>query len=237
MSYIFVSDLHLSEQRMDVADAFVRFLSHTAGKAEKLFILGDLFEVWLGDDHESDFNSRMIASLASLSMPRYIMHGNRDFLMGTEFCARTGLELLEDPTRIELFDEPALLMHGDSLCTQDTEYMKSRSMLRDPDFQKSLLAKTVEERAAIAADARSQSKQHTAGTAMEIMDVTPEEVSSVMSENDVSLLIHGHTHRPQVHEVQLPGRMGKRIVLGDWDRQGWYLEVDQHGSSLKALNV
>ena len=235
MSHIFISDLHLDESRPDITQAFLHFLETTAVDAERLYILGDFFEVWLGDDDNSPFNQSIISALASLPMPRFIMHGNRDFLIGQTFCEQTGFELLTDPTRLTLFDSPVLLMHGDSLCTRDEEYIKVRAMARNPDFQAQLLSKSLEERAAIAASARTQSKDHTRETAMDIMDVTPSEVVKVMQEQEVPLLIHGHTHRPQVHEV--PEAPGQRVVLGDWDSKGWYLEMDKSGFSLESFPI
>ena len=235
MSYIFISDLHLDETRPDITQAFLHFIENTAVDAEKLYILGDFFEVWLGDDHDNPFNQRIMTALASLSMPKFIMHGNRDFLIGQNFCEQTGFELLPDPTRLTLFNTPVLLMHGDSLCTRDEDYMEVRAMLRNPAFQAELLGKSLEERAAIASDARSQSKQHTRESAMDIMDVTPSEVVRVMQTQNVPLLIHGHTHRPQIHDV--PEVKGQRVVLGDWDANGWYLDMDQNGFSLESFPI
>ena len=235
MSYIFISDLHLDETSPDITQAFMHFIENTAVDAEKLYILGDFFEVWLGDDHDNPFNQRIMTALASLSMPKFIMHGNRDFLIGQNFCEQTGFELLPDPTRLTLFNTPVLLMHGDSLCTRDEDYMEVRAMLRNPAFQAELLGKSLEERAAIASDARSQSKQHTRESAMDIMDVTPSEVVRVMQTQNVPLLIHGHTHRPQIHDV--PEVKGQRVVLGDWNTKGWYLDMDQNGFSLESFPI
>jgi UDP-2,3-diacylglucosamine hydrolase len=235
VSYIFISDLHLDETSPDITQAFLHFIENTAVDAEKLYILGDFFEVWLGDDHDNPFNQRIMTALASLSMPKFIMHGNRDFLIGQNFCEQTGFELLPDPTRLTLFNTPVLLMHGDSLCTRDEDYMEVRAMLRNPAFQAELRGKSLEERAAIASNARSQSKQHTRESAMDIMDVTPSEVVRVMQTQNVPLLIHGHTHRPQIHDV--PEVKGQRVVLGDWDANGWYLDMDQNGFSLESFPI
>lgn len=237
MSYLFISDLHLDEGRRDITDSFLNFLVKQAPPAERLYILGDLFEVWLGDDHDTPFNSEIIAALAAVPIPKYIMHGNRDFLLGPEFCRKTGFELLPDPTVIEIAGKPVLLMHGDSLCTLDKEYMKVRQMLRNEEVQKDLLGKSLAERAAIASGARAQSKEHTRETAADIMDVTPEEVERVMSENKVKLLVHGHTHRPAVHALQVSGTPARRIVLGDWDSQGWYLTMDDQGEDLISFEI
>ncbi len=237
VSYIFISDLHLDEQRPDITQAFVHFINNKAASAERFFILGDLFEVWLGDDHASDFNKLIKDTLAGLTMPCYIMHGNRDFLISVDFCRETGFELLPDPTNTILFDKPCLLMHGDSLCTGDQQYMEVRRLLRNPDTQRDLLSQSLEERAAFANRARSKSRQHTRETAMDIMDVTPDEVTRVMQEHDVKLLIHGHTHRPCIHDVNSEEYKGTRIVLGDWDKKGWYLELDQTSYSLNSFDI
>ena len=237
MSYIFISDLHLDESRPEITSAFIDFIGTTASTADRLYILGDFFEVWLGDDDQSEFNAGVISVLAQLSMPRFIMHGNRDFLLGAAFCRQTGFELLPDPSRQNLFGKPVLLMHGDSLCTRDTAYMAVRKKARDPAFQRELLARSLEERTVFAGKARSDSGQHSRDTAMDIMDVTPEEVVKVMLQNDVPLLIHGHTHRPDVHEVALGQQTGQRVVLGDWDRQGWYLQMDEKSFSLHSFDI
>jgi len=239
VSHIFISDLHLEEGRPDITDAFLHFLETTAAQAEHFYILGDLFEVWLGDDHISPFNATIINALTGLTMPRYIMHGNRDFLIGAHFCEQTGFTLLDDPSPMQIYDQTVLLMHGDSLCTQDQEYMRVRTIARDADFQRQLLVKSIEERLVFARNARGQSKQHTRETAMDIMDVTPTEVVREMQSHDVRLLIHGHTHRPNVHDVMSEASTltGRRIVLGDWDRQGWYLEINESDFALKSFDI
>lgn len=237
MSYLFISDLHLDESRSDITEGLKWFLEAHVPSAEKLFILGDLFEVWLGDDHETPFNSEVIQVLSEVEIPKYIMHGNRDFLLGRVFCEMTGFKLLPDPSIIEFAGEPILLMHGDSLCTRDEEYMKVRQHLRQADVQKELLNKTLEERAAIARDARKQSKDHTRETAADIMDVTPEEVEKVMAESGVRLLIHGHTHRPSVHNLAPRNNPSQRIVLGDWDKLGWYLKLEGEKRDLVSFEI
>jgi UDP-2,3-diacylglucosamine hydrolase len=239
VSHIFISDLHLEEGRPEITDAFLHFLQNTAAQSEQFYILGDFFEVWLGDDHVSPFNDTIINALAALTMPRFIMHGNRDFLIGSRFCEQTGFTLLADPSSLQIYDQPVLLMHGDSLCTGDQEYMKVRRTARDPSFQRQLLAKSIEERAAFASHARGKSKQHTRETAMDIMDVTPSEVTRHMQNHDVSLFIHGHTHRPAIHEVsdEAGALLGQRVVLGDWDKQGWYFEISENEFELRAFDI
>ncbi|MBQ75330.1 MAG: UDP-2,3-diacylglucosamine diphosphatase [Gammaproteobacteria bacterium] len=237
MSYLFISDLHLDANSEGITQGFKSFLRQQVSLSEKLFILGDLFEVWLGDDDITPFNSELIQVLSEIKIPKYIMHGNRDFLLGQAFCDQSGLELLPDPTVIEYAGEPILLMHGDSLCTRDEEYIRARNRLRQPVVQEELLAKPLNERAAIARDARNQSKEHTHDTAADIMDVTSDEVTRVMAENDVHLLIHGHTHRPGVHDLLIEGSHARRIVLGDWGESGWYLKLDGKSQDLVSFEI
>lgn len=212
------------EARPDITDAFVDFVETTAKGADELYILGDFFEVWIGDDHDTPFNRRIINTLAALDTPTFIMHGNRDFLIGEDFCREAGAALLNDPTVLSLSGRPALLMHGDSLCTRDEPYMQARRMLRDTAVQADLLSKSIAERLVIAQGARAQSQEHTRDTAEDIMDVTPKEVVREMQDFRVDLMIHGHTHRPAIHKLTVNGLPAQRIVLGDWDTHGWYLE-------------
>ena len=237
MSQLLISDLHLDPSRDHITQAFTRFLRETANTADALYILGDFFEVWLGDDHDTAFNREVIEALAALQIPKFLMHGNRDFLLGHAFCEATGMTLLEDPSVVELAGRPVLLMHGDSLCTRDQEYMAVRQMLRDPAVQAELLRKSLAEREVLARGARVESQAHTRETAMDIMDVTPEEVIRVMADHGVDLLIHGHTHRPDVHEIDVDGRPARRMVLGDWDRLGWYIEADNGQFNLRSFEI
>jgi UDP-2,3-diacylglucosamine hydrolase len=165
------------------------------------------------------------------------MHGNRDFLIGDAFCQQTGAALLADPTVIDLFGDRVLLMHGDSLCTQDTEYMQVRLLLRSEIFQKDFLSKNLAEREVIAKAARTQSKEHTRESATDIMDVTQEEVENVMAQHQVTTMIHGHTHRPYVHQLSIGLDPAKRIVLGDWDEQVWYLECSPLAQDLNSYPI
>ncbi len=237
MTCLFISDLHLMESRPDITEALFNFLARETADAQALYVLGDLFEVWLGDDHDTPFNREIIQAFASLPCPHYLMHGNRDFLLGDAFCQATGFQLLPDPVVHEIGGEPTLLMHGDSLCTRDEQYMQVRAMLRNPAVQADLLSKSLEERAAIATGARADSKAHTRETAMDIMDVTPEEVVRVMQEHTVRRLIHGHTHRPASHELDLAGQHARRIVLGDWDQLGWVLKIDDNSEALVSFPI
>jgi UDP-2,3-diacylglucosamine hydrolase len=240
MIQMFISDLHLDENRPEITRGFFRFMAEQAISADSLYVLGDLFEVWLGDDHESAFNDSVISAFAEFDGELYFMHGNRDFLLGQAFLEATGGILLPDPQVIDCHGRRALLMHGDSLCLDDVEYMSVRKTLRDPAFQADLLARSLQERAAFAANARDKSTQHTRETAMDIMDVNPQEVERMMAVHKVDLLIHGHTHRPQVHDLSLTttsrqAHPCQRIVLGDWDQDGWVLRIDETGYGLKSF--
>ncbi|MFT7244323.1 MAG: UDP-2,3-diacylglucosamine hydrolase [Candidatus Azotimanducaceae bacterium] len=226
MTDIFISDLHLDENRPELTSGFLQFLTSGLQDAASLYILGDFFEVWLGDDHDTPFNQTIIQALKAVDLPIFIMHGNRDFLLGQAFCKAIGATLLPDPSIVELDGKPVLLMHGDSLCTTDTEYMKVRAVLRNEAFQQDFLTKSIPERQAFADQARGASKAHTQDTAEDIMDVTPTEVVRVMQQAGVKTLIHGHTHRPNEHIVKLSNDLtGKRLVLGDWGSHGWLIRA------------
>jgi UDP-2,3-diacylglucosamine hydrolase len=237
MKQILISDLHLDESREDLTQTFASFLDKECRDADELYILGDFFEVWLGDDDQRPFNRQIAAALKTLPGRLFIMHGNRDFLIGQDFCRTAGAELLSDPCTREVGGEPVLLMHGDSLCTRDTAYMAARLQLRSPEFQSDFLSKTLEERAEIATQIRGESKAHTGETEMAIMDVTPDEVVNVMKASGVNTLIHGHTHRPAVHDVPLGDQSGRRYVLGDWRPETHYLKAEHGQLSLLTYPV
>lgn len=229
---LFISDLHLDPVRPDVTGALAAFLQDNTD-CNTLYILGDLFEAWVGDDDDSAFvadTAELLSSFTAAGPALYLMHGNRDFLIGETFCDRIGAGLLDDPTVIDLYGVPTLLMHGDSLCTGDAEYMAFRATARHPQWQAELMAKSLAERRALAAQLRAASKDASSNKAADIMDVTPAEVDRVMAEAGVSRLIHGHTHRPARHRAA----EGERVVLGDWDSQGWYIEAT--ASSFELVN-
>lgn len=234
MKQVFISDLHLEQGRQDLTLAFESFLADACADADELYILGDLFEVWLGDDDDSAFNQRIIADLAGLSCRLFLMHGNRDFLLGELFCRMTGASLLPDPSVITVGTQQVLLMHGDSLCTRDLEYMKARTQLRSSDFQAEFLSKTLAQRRTVARQIRGESKAHTESAEMAIMDVTPAEVVSAMQNAGVNILVHGHTHRPKAHELFLGEAPGLRYVLGDWRPETYYLQALDGKLSLHA---
>ena len=239
MSYCFISDLHLNEDRPDITKAFLNFLENTARKAEKLYILGDLFEAWIGDDNQNEFISEIQNALIKINKTTkvFFMHGNRDFLIGPEFASSAGMEILNDPVVEEMFGNPVLLMHGDLLCIEDIDYQKFRKVSRDIKWQTEFLNKSLGERRRIAQDLRSASKEATGQKKEEIMDVSESEVIKMIRESSVNLLIHGHTHRPNSHNIDVENHTAKRIVLGDWDEYGWYIWMDSNSCELNKFSI
>ncbi|TLY50344.1 MAG: UDP-2,3-diacylglucosamine diphosphatase [Gammaproteobacteria bacterium] len=202
-----------------IVDLYTELLAGAAREADALYILGDLFESWIGDDDDAPLPARIAQATRALrdtGVPVYFMHGNRDFLLGADYAARAGMTLLADPAVIELGGERVLLMHGDTLCTDDVEYLKFRTLVRDPRWQQQFLSKSLAERRAFAAQARSESRKHTAMSAAEIMDVNQDAVAATMRAHGIRRMIHGHTHRPATHHFDLDGQTVERIVLGDW---------------------
>ena len=238
MPTLFISDLHLSTARPDITRQFIAFLGGEARKADALYILGDLFEAWLGDDMVLPEYRDAIAAIKALSdsgVPVYVMHGNRDFLLQDGFAVMSGATLLDDPTVIDLYGVPTLLLHGDTLCTDDVEYQKFRAMVRNPDWQVAMLARSPEERLALAREYREMSQTETGGKDETIMDVNPQAVESLMREQGIYRMIHGHTHRPGIHDFKIGNRPARRIVLGDWYEQGSVLVCTPQGCELKGL--
>lgn len=242
MSYsVFISDLHLDRERPEHLAALKALLATHAGKADALYVLGDLFEVWIGDDDDDPFFRDAIRAFHEFQdrgSRLYFMHGNRDFLLGEQFEQDTGGTLLEEDSVVDLYGRPALLLHGDSLCLEDTEYQAARRMMRDPAWQQMMLAKSLDERRAFAAAQREKSRMHQENQAANITDVTPDEVVRVMEQAAVRDLIHGHTHRPAVHDVALKDGPGKRWVLGDWGELGWQIIADgERGIRLESFRI
>lgn len=228
MSHLFISDLHLDESRPHIVDLFARFLANEARGADALYILGDLFESWIGDDDDAELPLQVAKNLRALSVTGvqiFFMHGNRDFLLGETYARKSGMTILADPTIIDIGGERTLLMHGDTLCTDDVEYQKFRTLVRNPKWQQDFLAKPLDERRAFAARARGESKKQTALKHAEIMDVNQSAVESTLRAHGVHRLIHGHTHRPATHRFALDGKTAQRIVLGDWYEQSSVLEI------------
>lgn len=240
MRSLFISDLHLDEQRPDITRAFCQFLQDDASQANALYILGDFFESWLGDDDSSPLIEQIKIALLELSNTGcqvYFMHGNRDFLVGDAFCQAVSATRLDDPCVIDLLGEPTLLMHGDSLCTGDAEYMQFRAMARSPQWQAQVLSKSLSERRALAKQLRAASSEANSNKAEDIMDVTPSEVERIMTQHHCQRLIHGHTHRPARHAFTLNNKPAERIVLGDWHRQGWVLDCRDNEIALRAFDI
>ncbi|OGT53295.1 MAG: UDP-2,3-diacylglucosamine diphosphatase [Gammaproteobacteria bacterium RIFCSPHIGHO2_12_FULL_42_13] len=228
----FIADLHLTEEQKNITQLFLTFLKTCGRDVDALYILGDLFEVWIGDDDSSAFHAQIKAALRQATengLSIYLMHGNRDFLIGKKFMRDTGCRLLTDPCVINLYGVSILLMHGDTLCTQDMDYLKFRKKARNCLLQRLFLWKSLKKRRAIAAKMREVSRQHTSTTPDYIMDVTQNEVVRVMKKYQVQYLIHGHTHRPAMHEFTIDNQDVTRIVLGPWHEHGSALDWNQDG--------
>ncbi len=224
----FIADLHLSPEREDITSCFLDFLRHEAPKAEKLYILGDFFEYWVGDDDDEPFVLNMAKQLKALrdkGTQIFFIHGNRDFLLGNKYAQKAGMILLPESQLIDIYGTKALIMHGDTLCTRDVDYQKFRKKSRSWWWQLIIKSLPLSMRKKIAADYRQKSTKQKQDLATDIMDVTQSEVENSLKSADSLLLIHGHTHRPNIHTFDLDGQVGKRIVLGDWYSQGAWLKV------------
>lgn len=239
MSYWFIADLHLSPARPDINALFAEFLQQLAQQqAKALYILGDLVDAWIGDDDHSEFALQLQQQLQQLTasgVAVYFIAGNRDFLIGAEFSQCTGVQLLLEPTVVELYGRRTLLLHGDSLCTADTSYQRFRRVIRAPWLVKLLLALPLGLRMRIANKLRAASKtqQPLSPEQLQLMDVTPAAVCELFERYQVRHMIHGHTHRPAVHQHQLSdGSLAERIVLGDWYQQGSMLRIDDQAAEL-----
>jgi UDP-2,3-diacylglucosamine hydrolase len=238
---LLISDLHLDRERADITAQFIEFLEREARHARALYILGDLFEAWIGDDDPDPDKRRVVGALRSLSetgVPSYLIHGNRDFLIGRRFCAETGVRLLADGTIVDLYGRRVLLMHGDTLCTDDHSYQRLRRIVRNPLVQFVLRRLSLRQRRGLAERMRAGSKAHIASmdrAAPEIMDVNQEQVLSTFARYQVDCIVHGHTHRPAVHDMKVDGHTLTRIVLGDWYEQGSVLRWDERGYELAML--
>ena len=238
MPTLFISDLHLDAERPEIGEQFLAFAAGEARDADALYILGDLFESWVGDDDPNPHYAAMKAAIRGVSdagVPVYFMHGNRDFMIGDGFAAETGVRILEDPTVVDLYGESVLLSHGDAWCTDDVEYQNVRAMTRNPQWQAAMLEKPLEVRLAIAAGARAESQARNAMLPEEIMDVNPGAIRDAMREHGVRTILHGHTHRPAVHRFELDGDDATRIVLGDWYDHGSVVRWDTGGYSLDEM--
>ncbi len=236
---LFIADLHLDPKRPRSFNRCLTFLANRARQADALYILGDLFEVWLGDDDDEPSYQQILTALHHLTIsgvPVFIMRGNRDFLLGTDFAKATGCQLIDDPYLIDLYHTPTLLMHGDMLCTRDVEYQTFRQQVRDPHWQQHFLAQPLAQRRLLAQHARAHSQAKNQNTAKDIMDVTPDAVISVLKTQGVYHLIHGHTHRPAIHQLIIDGQTAYRRVVGDWrDESAILLSCTPEGCQLIDL--
>lgn len=237
MAFLFVSDIHLSAARPQVTALFLRFLQERAPGSAGLYILGDLFEAWLGDDLVLPEYAPVLAALQNLTAtgPVFVQHGNRDFLLGEGFAAASGCRLLPEAHVVDVHGQRTLLLHGDTLCTDDHEYQAMRAQLRHPDFMAGFLTKPAAERVAFATSLREKSQAETRRKAEYIMDVNVEAVSAAVREHKAERLIHGHTHRPGVHTHEVDGRTVQRFVLGDWNETGSVLVCDATGCRLESF--
>jgi len=238
MAYYFISDLHLRADRPALVSLLRHFLTHIATDATHLFILGDFFDAWIGDDEDSEAAAvikRISQNVSEQGVSGFFQHGNRDFLIGDKFASDTGFTLLKEQHILDLYGETALLMHGDSLCTDDHEYQQFRAQVRNLAWQQQVLALPLPQRRAMAAQMREKSQSMNSIKAEDIMDVNAEAVRQTMEQCATKLLIHGHTHRPGEHELT---PLGTRIVLGDWsDNLGWYLKVTPKKRELTSFSL
>ena len=233
----FIADLHLAQNRPDITACFLRFLENEATKAQTLYILGDLFEAWIGDDDDSDFVATIANALTTLSnfgVKIYYIHGNRDFLLGQRFAQKSSMILLPEVDLIQLYGQAVVVMHGDTLCTKDIAYQEFRKKSRTWWWQAMIKSLPLFVRKKIAANYRKRSAAATSMKSQDIMDVTPEEVVNCLESYRSQLLIHGHTHRPAVHALDANGNKAQRIVLGDWYEQGAWLKVTP--TSMELMN-
>ena len=245
MTTLFISDLHLDAERPAITELFGAFMQREGQDAEAVYLLGDLFEAWVGDDDPSEtgaYVAERIRGVVDAGVPVFFIRGNRDFLVGEDFARRAGMRILPDPAVITLYGKPTLLMHGDLLCTDDVAYQAFRAQTRNPLWQQHFLAQPLAARLAFAAQARAASQARQQGmmqsdrTQFEtVTDVTPATVDATLARFGIDTLIHGHTHRPAVHELDIAGRACRRVVLGDWYEQGSVLRVDAGGMALQAL--
>ncbi len=233
----FIADLHLCESRPDISACFLRFLKTDAVLAEKLYILGDLFEAWVGDDDDSVYLEKIAFALRTLAKSGtkiYFIHGNRDFLLGQRYAEQASMQLLPEIDTIDLYGKHVVIMHGDTLCTRDVAYQAFRKKSRSWWWQTMVKSLPLFIRKRMAANYRKKSAAATAMKSQEIMDVTNEEVNLCLEKYNSQLLIHGHTHRPAIHELTVNGKVAQRIVLGDWYEQGAWLKVTEN--SIELLN-
>ena len=236
MSSCFISDLHLDHKREDIKKAFFKFLESEAYEFKNLYILGDLFEVWIGDDFEDDFTNQVISKLKKFSQSNkniYIMHGNRDFLLGEKFAEKCGAKLIPDPLILDGKGKKIMLSHGDIFCTDDMEYQDFKEKVRNEKWKIEFLSKNLRDREEIAKNLRKESSVKNANKQDYLMDVNKSEVEKIAQENKIEILIHGHVHRPKIHNEVF----GQRIVLGDWDKKYWFISLIDEQVRLHSCEI
>ena len=232
----FISDIHLSENNPHLTNAFKKFLNESKEACTHLFILGDLFEIWIGDDDDNPFIQDIKQALINFTSDgpeTFLMHGNRDFLIGETFANEVGISILSDPHTLDINGMKTILSHGDFLCTDDADYIEFRNEVRSKEWQKNFLSKSIDERNEIANSLRSDSKDATSEKSLEITDANLETVNNFIQENKPSIFIHGHTHRPKIHEHIST----KRVVLGDWGKFGWCCSITDKDINLKEFKI
>ena len=242
---LFISDLHLEKSRPDIIRTLLQFLAINSGKCAALYILGDLFEDWIGDDEQSPLIDEITSALRGFHVAGssiYLMHGNRDFLIGDNFARRCGAELIEDPCILKTEAGHIVLLHGDTLCTDDFEYMQFRAQVRQQVWQQEFLAKPLNDRRTFAQEARQASQKAAATKNNSIMDVNKQAVLNLLNQLRENVVLHGHTHRPAVHELAFSSPIngqikGQRIVLGDWNNKAWYAEAQDKEISLHSFDL
>jgi len=232
----FISDIHLSKDSPHLTNAFRAFLNQSKEACTHLFILGDLFEIWIGDDDDNSFNQeikKILIDFTTDGPETFLMHGNRDFLIGEAFANEVGVSILSDPHTLDINGLKTIISHGDFLCTDDVNYIDFRNKVRSEEWQKDFLSKSIDERNEIAKSLRSGSKDATSKKPLDITDANLKTVNDFLQKNKPDIFIHGHTHRPKIHEHNTT----KRIVLGDWDELGWYFSIIENNLNLKEFKV
>ena len=238
MTTVFLSDIHISDEFPEISIRLKEFLLEEESKTNTIYILGDLFEYWLGDDDPNPSFAEirnLLKKLSDNNISLFFIHGNRDFLIGESFAEETGCRILHDPHVIDLYGKKALISHGDIFCTDDQEYQLFRNQTRDPDWKNSILSEPLSFRRDFAKQARLESSEYTSSMKNEIMDVNKDEILKMYEKYNVDIIIHGHTHRPAIHDIFFNGRKYQRIVLGDWYEQGSILRCSEKGFDLIQL--
>lgn len=241
MPVLFISDLHLQPQRPQITRAFFNLLESRASRADALYILGDFFDVWVGDDESTPLQQEVAQKLRQLTdsgTPVWFMPGNRDFLLGDDYCKQAGIRRLPDPSRVEIYTTPVLLMHGDSLCTDDKGYQRYRRFIRSSFIRRLQRVVSLQTRQKIGRLIRGKSSKDNQYKSRQLLDINSAAAKAAMEQANVSVLVHGHTHRPGRQSLQLASGGAERIVLGDWDQHGWLLQWNEDGSkTLECFDI